>query len=245
MSINVPHKVDGGYSYSEWDVERLLHDSIAGDAKAIGIDDLITGDTGQWCINIRGTNGSGKTTLARKFVETDTKTKVFLVNGLRKTAFTFCPRHNVVLIGGYREGMCGGCDTLVKEQIVKLMQLAWMSSANIIFEGVLVSDSKEPYYHLMKVFSDQIAQRIWGFAYLETSIDECLNRIYTRNGGKDFKAELVAQKYKNSIRYRKWHEAQGDCVVIRLNGEKPTWDVFMGLLTGIDQAKQGIKHILV
>lgn len=230
---------------TEFEIEQLLHDIPPGDISATGIQDLITGETGQWCINIRGTNGSGKTVLATKFIETDRTAKVFIVPGLRKVAFTYCTRLNVILIGGYREGMCGGCDTLVKEQIVKLIQLAWMSSANIIFEGVLVSDSKEPYYHLMKAFSTHIAPRHWGFAYLETSLETCLERISIRNGGKDFKAELVAQKYKNSIRYRKWHEEQNDCVVIRLNGENPIWDVFIGLLHGIDQAKRGLRHISV
>lgn len=224
-------------------METILPDKPLGDIKARGIQDLITGESGQWCINIRGTNGSGKTTLASKFIEVDMTSMVYFVDGLNKTAFMYSPRLNVLLIGGYRVGKCGGCDTLVKEQIVKLLTLAWMSSANIIFEGVLVSDSKEPYYHLMKEMSNTIAPRLWGFAYLKTSFEECLNRISARNGGKDFNAELVAQKYKNAIRYERWHKEQGDCAVISINTEKPIWDVFCSFLTAIEEMKSGAKHI--
>lgn len=176
-----------------------------------------------WTLNIRGCNGSGKSSLAREFVK-DGFVHIY-VDGLKHPAFTYSKDLNLLVLGHYKTA-CGGCDSLVKAQIVRLLKLAWMTTCNVLYEGVLVSDSKEPYFWYMKELNDTLKQRHWGFVYLDLSLDTCLARIQQRNGGKEIKTDLVASKHRNMLRYKQWQLDQGGCKVITLNAEQPTSAMF-------------------
>lgn len=182
------------------------------------IDDLITGKPDvTWCLNVRGTNGSGKTSLARSFMESSKPVEIF-VSGYKHPMYTYCVDDNVLLIGSYRN-KCGGCDTLRKAEIVRLIKLAWMTECNVLFEGVLVGDSKEPYYWLMKEFNDTIIEKPWGFVYLDLSFETCLKRVYERNGGKPVKEEQIKAKWAGAQRYRDWQKEQGNAIICIIDAE--------------------------
>jgi len=196
----------------------------------VTIFDLI--DTGSYdnkpyCVNLRGTNGSGKSSLAKEFIK-DGFEHIY-VEGLKRPAFTYSKDYNTLVLGNYRTA-CGGCDALIKAQIVRLLKLAWMTTANIVFEGVLVSDSGKPYYYYMKELNDTLKPRKWGFAYLELSLETCYSRISKRNGGKEIKKDLVADKHRNAARYRDWQREQGDCMVLSLDAEQSINLVFEELM---------------
>lgn len=210
------------------------------------IHDLI--DTGSYdnkpyCINIRGTNGSGKSSLARQFIQ-DGFQHIY-VEGMKNPAFTYSKDYNVLVLGHYKTA-CGGCDALVKAQIVRLLKLAWMTTCNIVFEGVLVSDSGNPYADYMKELNDTLKPRKWGFAYLDLPLEVCLARIYKRNGGKQIKEDLVAAKHKNQVKYRSLHESRGDCIVLTLDATQPP-DImanqFQKLMSEVGyESIRGIRH---
>jgi len=181
-----------------------------------------------YCFGVRGANGSGKSSIVHKFIETDGHTEEIFVEGIKKTAFVYSPMYNILFLGSYRTA-CGGCDTFVKEQIVKLLKMAWNSSANIMFEGIIVGDSGKPYYYLMKELNE-IRQRVFGFIYLDVSIETCLARVYSRNKGKAIKEELVKDKHKNANKYYEWQKSQGDAFVVKVNAEKPIEEVFQSIL---------------
>lgn len=194
-----------------------------------------------YALNVRGTNGCGKTSLVRNLIESDSGAEEIFVNGLKKPAFVYTPKHNVLVVGSYRN-KCGGCDTLVKEQIVKLVTLAWITTANIVFEGVLVSDSKLPYWHLMRDLSANIQRRTYGFVYLELPVETCLSRIYARNGGKEIKENLVVDKWNNARKYREFHQQQEDLQVFVLDAGLPKQEVYDNFLSVVSHI-QTVKPV--
>lgn len=211
---------------------------------SLTIHELITGVVdNKYTINIRGTNGTGKTTLARGFIEADKNAEEIFIKGMKKPAFVYCHEQNVLIVGHYRN-KCGGCDTMVKKDIIRLIKLAWLTDCNVLFEGVLVSDSKVPYYEYMRDLHEQCVNRNWGFAYLMMDFDKCLKRVYQRNGGKPVKEHQIKQKWKSSYRYMQWHQEQGDCVVLTLDAIKSIQAVrtdFLVLLQFVNNGDRIIK----
>ena len=210
------------------------------------IHDLITGQPNPdlYFISLRGANGSGKSSIAHHLVKSDPDAVYIYVNGLKKIAFTYCPNYNILLLGGYKT-QCGGCDTLVMKQIVPLLKLAWMTTANVIYEGAIVGDSKASYYDRLKELNNTLFHRKWGFAYLHMTAEECIARVYKRNGGKPIKEDMVRQKHRNSVRYRKWQEDQGDCAVITIDATGSIEEVFNALQCGIQLVIEGQRIIKV
>ena len=195
--------------------------------------DLIsTKQSRRYCFNIRGTNGSGKTSLAKQFMANGMEE--IAVPGLKKPGFVYCPDHDLLLVGNYRN-KCGGCDNLVKYQIVRLLKLAWMTNCNIIYEGVLVANSGWPYLNLMREYSDEIRRRVYGFVYLEVPVEECLRRIYRRNGGKQINEQLVKNKHRDAIRYRSMHMNEKDCQVITLDATETIPVIFDDLIVQLSE----------
>jgi gluconate kinase len=196
--------------------------------------------TSLWCLNIRGTNGCGKSSLARSFIESGSGVEEIIIPSWhkKKVAFTYCPDHNLLIIGGYAN-KCGGCDTMIKEQIVKLLQLGWLSQCNVLFEGVLVANSKLPYWHLMQQFDQEILPRDYGFIYLDIPVDECLKRIQIRNGGKAINEELVVAKHRDAIRYRDFHREQPNLITVTINANQPRHEVYLDTLSAIKRIQSG------
>lgn len=199
----------------------------------------------KYFINIKGTNGTGKTSIIRGFLSQKFDTVMWdkMPHGV---AYTCIPAHDLLVLGSYRN-VCGGCDLMVKSQIVKLLTMAWVMDYNVIFEGVLVGDSKVPYYELMKELSATYGHRPWGFAFLDVPVDECLRRVQERNGGKSLKNDgaNVIKKWNRTQVYRKYYLQQGDCVVISIDGERKKERVFYNFLVGLTRVQLGELHVSV
>ncbi len=207
------------------------------------INDLIIGQVNnRYVINIRGANASGKTSLARSFI--NNKSIELFMEGRNRPVFVYCPDSNVLLLGSYRN-KCGGCDTMVKKDTIRLLKLAWMTDCNIVFEGVIVGDNKEVDYWYMKELDKTIANRFWGFAYLMLPFEACLRRVYKRNNNKPIKEHLMRVKWKSIFRYKEWQRQQEDCIVIALDAIESLNDVRKQFDECIRMVKQGEKYIEV
>jgi len=145
--------------------------------------------------NLRGTNGSGKTHLVRTLLQKrDAKAYPRRRNLLGGE--TICGpvqyyqlKDGGIVLGSY-ENNCGGCDNLKSFDAVERaldVQLA-KDPPYLIFEGVIVSHI---YGYWLK-FSRKIGGMTWVF--LDTPLEECLRRIYARNGNKKINEDYVKEK---------------------------------------------------
>jgi ABC-type cobalamin/Fe3+-siderophores transport system ATPase subunit len=145
-------------------------------------------------LNIRGTNGSGKTTLARSLLDPLTTCDIVL-DGIKCTTDG---AERIALIGPYLNKKTGGCDCISGfDNQRRAITIAAILYPHVVFEGVIVAGT----YGSWAAYDDARGQDIT-WAFLNTPIEECLRRIYARNGGKAFKEELVVSKMQgvNSAR---------------------------------------------
>lgn len=151
-------------------------------------------------INIRGTNGSGKTTLARGLAGPQASEVILTwYKQPRKDGSTYdrsipgLQGSGVTLVGPYREGLkTGGCDGIKTQDLVgQAVEAAAPLGPVTVFEGIVISTIYERWAAFAKRRGDVM------FMFLSTPLEECLRRIQQRNGGKDIKEDLVADKVRS------------------------------------------------
>lgn len=142
-------------------------------------------------INIRGTNGSGKTTLARSLLDESTIRQV----DIGGYACTTDRAGRVLLVGPYDGLKTGGCDRLPNFATMReVIAAAALLYEHVVFESVLVSGV----YKSWADFDDSLGRGVvW--AYLHTPVEECIKRVYARNGGKAFREQNVIDKYDGTF----------------------------------------------
>lgn len=174
-------------------------------------------------INVRGCNGSGKTTLLRMLA----RDPLCRVENVRVTheykdgksgekvrgyhapiPVTYAPG-GLALLGDYTPGATGttaGCDRIKTQEAAKsaLELIAQDPEVRVImFEGVVVSTIFGPW----RDWAGANGGMLW--AFLDTPLEVCLERIQKRNGGKPIKEELVAGKHRTIARVQKKAEKAG------------------------------------
>jgi hypothetical protein len=167
-------------------------------------------------VSIRGTNGSGKSTLVRNYMSKLSKVehvrefggdKVIGYQGFNRVG-------NTVGIVGRYETDCGGCDTIKTQDLVVRRVKDQAHFGHVVFEGVIVGDI----YGRYKALADEYPPGVFVFAYLNTPLKLCLERVAERRARKgkdptDFNAALVAQKYNNALRQKAKAEREGATVI--------------------------------
>lgn len=145
-------------------------------------------------LNIRGTNGSGKSTLARALMER-LGAKGCKID-LTPDAMGYANPQRTLLACGSYENMAGGFDKIrtfemQRDAVRHALGIAHESGV-VVGEGVLASGV----FSSWADFADELVQAghrvIW--AFMRTPVEECLRRIYARNGGKPIKEENVTGK---------------------------------------------------
>lgn len=172
-------------------------------------------------INIRGCNGSGKTTLLRSLVKREPEGSVVRecpefndpnADPHKPIPFTFTPS-GLAILGDYlppkpgqQEATTAGCDR-VKTQAATKAALEWAAAQEgvkvVLFEGVVVSTIYGPWSEWAK------KQGGMAWAFLDTPLKTCLERIQKRNGGKPIKEDQVGDKHETIRRVRSKALADG------------------------------------
>ena len=153
-------------------------------------------------INLRGANGSGKTFTAEGLL-TEPVAIIELLQYITPAGRPrVVPGHlgadKVLLVGKYEKGKCGGCDTIKTQDMIRsaVKAAADMSQGEVVlFEGVIVSTIFKSYLDFAQQIKRLGHQYCW--AYLNTPLEVCLQRIKERNKGRPVKEKLVADTVKS------------------------------------------------
>lgn len=168
-------------------------------------------------VNLRGTNGSGKSTVPHTLIaQSKDAREVNLVGyttekGAERFVVGYHLRDLDLCIVGKYATACGGCDGVKTQDLICAAVIAASRVAtNVLFEGVIVSTLFSRYLTLAKGFK----KRGFTWAYLDTPLKTCLERIQKRNGGKEIKEDLVASKTRAIASTRVKAEVAGQRVKI-------------------------------
>ena len=153
-------------------------------------------------VNLRGPSGSGKSYVGHQLLEIFGGEELYELGWNKRS-----PRlvgyklpDNFYLLGSYR-AKGGGLDTLSPHDRSALLPLIerYAAMGHVFFEALVISSTVPAYVEIAKR-----ATQPFVFAFLDTPIDLCIQRIYQRNGGKPIKEDAVRghHKYMKRIEQR-------------------------------------------
>lgn len=136
-------------------------------------------------VSIRGTHGSGKSTVVRKILDKYPHEELrFKASDKRPYAYrvSLPTGEALVVIGPYHTA-CGGCDAIQPyADILEYIRGAIRNDEHALFEGALVSSS---YGTVGKLLNDHVVEGGESvFAFLDTPLQTCLERIKARRAAK-------------------------------------------------------------
>ena len=165
-------------------------------------------------VNIRGCNGAGKSTIPLSMMD-DPLMKVVGVGPKGSRPFlTLFPTYGWIALGTYFN-KTGGLDCYRSNDETRLaLEKALEYDMDILMEGVIASTIKSTYAELFK----QVDRKVIIMSFLPP-FEVCLERIYSRNGGKPIKEEQVLSKYRTVERNVEYFKQQG-LTSLRINTAK-------------------------
>lgn len=163
-------------------------------------------------INIRGCNGAGKSTVPMAMMGAEDMFLLsWIIEGKEKPFATVFPKYNCIAMGTYFN-KTGGLDTYRNNDSTrKALELLWNTPYNIIMEGVIASTIKSTYAELFKNFSDRddLKEREIIIASLLPPVQVCLDRVQSRNGGKEVKNDQIESKWRTVKRNVAYFKEEG------------------------------------
>jgi adenylate kinase family enzyme len=149
-----------------------------------------------YIVNIRGTNGSGKSTFGKALSVVDERA-FYLVKG-KKTLATVFPTYSWIFLGKYNPKHNGGCDTLDGyEQVIETLLSLYNKPFHILFEGFIVTSSYVKYNKFLRYMKEKGHRKTLVINMLPP-LEVCINRVYSRNGGKEFGKDSLIGKYQQT-----------------------------------------------
>jgi hypothetical protein len=135
-------------------------------------------------INIRGTHGSGKSTLVKQVMERyKAVPESYSAKGGKKSAkpvgYVMESCAGKLFVVGPYETACGGCDAVQPYALIWPKVVEYAAQGHVLFEGALVSSSYGNIGRDSEVYGDDFV-----FAFLNTPLDVCLERIRKRRESK-------------------------------------------------------------
>jgi hypothetical protein len=150
-------------------------------------------------INIRGTSGSGKTHTVRKFMEyCGLETRLYMEDKViaHMVHFDLMP---VYFIGSY-VNVCGGCDSIPTQDMACSLVRHFSQFGHVIFEGLLMSHLYARYAALYLELTEFGNPFI--FAYMDTPLDLCIDRVKQRRlekgNLKEFNPQNTISHYEST-----------------------------------------------
>lgn len=186
-------------------------------------------------VSIRGTHGSGKSTVVRKILDKyphgEITEAAMTASGKPKTrtvgyVVQLTPEQQLLVVGPYHTA-CGGCDAVQPYSDIWEIVYTYGLSMNrhVLLEGALVSSS---YGTIGKNMSECSHDAV--FAFLDTPLERCLERIKQRRAAKGNYEPLnphnTAVKFENVARTKGQMAKLGSNVrIVDIDHTKPVQQV--------------------
>jgi hypothetical protein len=167
-------------------------------------------------LNLRGTSGSGKTTVVRGLMA---KFPINQVVGEEKKPYgyecrpdrsghnpgddAFADRPNLYVVGSYKN-TCGGCDGIKTQDEICDRVRTFAPKGDVVFEGLLISHLFSRYVSLDKEMQALGQHTIW--AFLDTPLDVCLDRVRARRDARAAAKGTVAGPLDVTNTTQKWYD---------------------------------------
>ncbi len=161
-------------------------------------------------VNVRGANGSGKSTAVRYLLDRYGNIDKIEQLGWRKNGLKVVGYRlpgNLIVAGRYEYYQMGGLDGFkyAKMWDELLPELA-AEAEHLVFESVIISGN-------VGRARDLATQYPCIFAFMDTPLETCIERIYARNGGAKFKEEVVSTIHHRMEVIHRNFTAEGQNVV--------------------------------
>lgn len=161
-------------------------------------------------INVRGTSGSGKTSAARRFLDFPNTTLTRRVTSpsgrtsdkVAGYGITVPHLHFPLYLVGAYTNVCGGLDSMgTQQEHADLITKAYRAGGNVLCEGLLLSSVSSgatvPKAMIELAGKDRVI-----FAFLDTPLDVCLDRVRQRRAArgetKEFDETNTRKKYEDT-----------------------------------------------
>lgn len=129
--------------------------------------------------NLRGTHGSGKSTVVRTLLERyDAKPTTLTRNKPDNYVLVLGNGEPLYIVGNYVNA-CGGCDAIQPYSLIWPRVVEFAKHGHVLFEGALISTT----YGSIGVASEEYGDS-FVFAFLDTPLQVCLDRIKQRREAK-------------------------------------------------------------
>lgn len=128
-------------------------------------------------VSLRGTHGSGKSSVVAKILSNFCRSPLPNPDKPKKPwgYYVILPTGTLFVVGSYTTA-CGGCDAIQPySDIWPLIEEAADAGHHVLFEGALVSSSYGNIGRSSEKYGDDVV-----FAFLDTPLATCLERIKTR-----------------------------------------------------------------
>ena len=167
-------------------------------------------------VNVRGANGSGKSTTVRYLLDKYGNTDKIEQLGWRKNGpkvVGYRLHGNLIVAGRYEYYQMGGLDGFKYAKMwEELLPGLAKEADHLVFESVIISGN-------VGRARDLANQHPCIFAFMDTPLETCIERIYARNGGAKFKEEVVGVIHHRMEVIHRNFTAEGQSVVKLHDGE--------------------------
>lgn len=151
-------------------------------------------------ISLRGGNGSGKSyvilTILKRYPNEPIKDTVLHPKKISGYKVTIDWLKKPLYIVGPYINESGGCDSMKDYNWIRNTIVDFEKKGHVLFEGSLVSSA----YGSVGALSDNYPKGYYKFLYMDTSLQECLERVKARKQGRDdinsYAPDKITKKYK-------------------------------------------------
>lgn len=141
-------------------------------------------------LDIRGTHGSGKSYIAHQLLSYGCE-EIVGYNEYKKKETILgysVPSLDLAVVGKY-ETQCGGCDGVgSSDEVCRRVRLFASTYKHTVLEGILVAHTFDRYNRLAQEMKE--AGHTYLFAFLDTPLEVCIDRVKARRKAKGNDKEL-------------------------------------------------------